>query len=97
LTNHELLGDEFEGLALSVIAYTIIECITSGNVEDSCQFLPTLTRLLASYLSNNNVPELAIIGPALFIISPVTWELLRALPNVCFNLTLINLTNENYE
>jgi hypothetical protein len=71
----QLVGDEYEGVALSLIAFTVLECTAAGDFDAVFSHLPTLAKVMIKYLDDENVPEISVIGPALNIISPVVWDL----------------------
>lgn len=68
-------GDEFESLALSLIAHIVFECVAIGSSDAGLRLLPILCQFMVGYLEDENVPSISVIGPALNIIGPVIWSL----------------------
>lgn len=75
LSNSVRAGDEFESLALSLIAHIVFECVAIGSLDAGLKLLSVLSQFMVGYLDDENVPSISVIGPALNIISPVIWSL----------------------
>ncbi|CAB3378579.1 Hypothetical predicted protein [Cloeon dipterum] len=75
LKESEFVGDEFESLSLTYLAYTVIEFLAQGDVDEGSKLLVELSNLMLSCVESKNVPEIAVVGPALRVISPASWQL----------------------
>ncbi|XP_059486902.1 uncharacterized protein LOC132203268 [Neocloeon triangulifer] len=97
LSEGAIVGDEFESLALTFLAYSTMELLVSGQRADARKLLTTLVEHLLKTAENRNVPEISMIGPALRVISPATWELFSIVSNypdmILVGKTVLKLTH----
>lgn len=83
LSSSQRYTDEFESLALSLIAHIVFECVAIGSLDAGLKLLPVLSQFMVGYLDDENVLSIAVVGPALNIIGPIIWNL-HVQSKVCF-------------